>query len=505
MRTLFLAGIIPLVLCGAQPVPDRCAAPAGAPAAAHLRSGACYAAREQWKQAEEQFAICRRTKPTPEAATVGHANALIHLNRPFDAAFELSEMLEASPHSVPGLKLYAGLLASALENESRAALVLERCVKLAPSDPEVWRLRGGLAFSQRRMPDAIRDLETAVRLAPRDPLAVGDLAHCYAQADNAAKAAALFERALQLNRQAARPDARVDLLYADYLLQNDRASESIPFYTRSLTLNARSSEARFGRARAHEQLSEWRLAEADALGAIRQSPTRLDAHLLLARVYRSTGERQKADEFATRIKQLNGEHQALETERRRSREALRLYFEVVQPLLGEGKYAEAVKPSLEIVELWPSFASPLFVLGVCYSQTGRGDEALTYFHRYLAVRPNDPEGHAALGVLLLARARNREALPELERALALDPGMLEARKAAASIQLTAGDARQAAATLQAATNLDSEARRMLAEALLASSDRAGALREVEAVLRSDPGDRAAADLKARALGKANGR
>ncbi len=480
--------LVPLLAAGAPAVSGRCAVPPRATIVERLRSGDCYAAGQQWKQAEEQYRICRRADPRAEAPTVRHADALIHLNRPFDAAVELSELLESSPDSVPGLKLYAGLLASALENEARAESVLERCLKLAPSDPEGWQAMGDLLLGQRRMEEAARHLETAVRLSPGNPLLVADLARCRAQAGESAKAEELFRQAAELNKSAASPDARVSLLYGQYLLEQGRAPESVELLTKSLLLRARSAEARFARASAYEQMKDWGHAEADALAAIRLSPRRMDAHLLLLRAYRAQRNTKKIDEYSARIKELDEAGRAVQSEKRRSREALRLYFEEVQPRLRDRDYAGAIKPSLESVDLWPSFTSPLFILGVCYSQTGQTDQALVSFRKFIALEPASAEGHAALGVLLLQLDRKQEALVPLERAIALDPGMLEARKAAASIHLSMGNASAAVAVLKGADSLDVEARSMLARALVEpSQNQCNAIeRRIAARSRCDP-------------------
>ncbi len=482
---------------------DPCAPLSSATATDHFRSGECFAAKEQWKQAEEQFAICRRADPRSEAATLGHANALIRLNQPFDAAIELSELLESSPNSVRGLKLYAGLLASALENESRAELVLERCLKLAPSDPEAWRAMGELYFGQRRTADAIRYLETSLKLAPRDPLTVADLARCHGQASENAKAAGMFARAVQMNARAVKPEARVYQLYAEHLLDQGQALDSVPYFTRALAI-ARSSDAYTGRARAYEQLKDWRRAESDALAAVRKSPKRMDAHLLLVRVYKALNDEPKAALYIDRVRKVNEEQRELQSAKRRSREALRLYFEQVQPLLRDQKFAEAIPPGLQVAELWPSFPSPYFVLGVCYGQTGRPAQAVTYFNKYLSLQPNSADGHAALGVLLLQQDRKEDALRELEQAISLDPAMLEARKAAASVHLSAGNAPAAILALRG-TNppaLDNEAQLLLGEALLNDHQSGAALKQVDAVLSSEPANGAARNLKQRILSQA---
>ncbi len=208
---------------------------------------------------------------SPEAV-LEHAEALMRQNQIFEAAMELSKVLESSPDWVPGLKLYAILLAYHMDNQDRAVEVLEKCLKLAPNDFEVWLDLGDIYLSQRRNAEAVRDLETAVRLAPRNGVALGALALAYDKSGDSAKAADLFPRAVELNRSAPKPDSHPPILYGEYLLNQNDPAGSIPLFTEALRMDARSSRAYFGRARAHEQLEHWQDAIADAQAALRYEP-----------------------------------------------------------------------------------------------------------------------------------------------------------------------------------------------------------------------------------------
>lgn len=422
-------------------------------------------------------------------AALQHAEALIRQNKPFEAAVELSAMLESSPDWVPGLKVYARLMAYTLDNQTRAELLLQKCLKLAPSDPEVWQDLGNLYLGERRNADAIHYFEAGARLAPRDAVLEAHLAMAYSQAGQAAKAADLYRRSIEMNRQAAKPDSRVPLLYAEYLLGENDAAGSIRLFTESLRLNARSSEANFGRARAHERLRQWQEAAADGLNAIRYAPGRLDANLLLLRVYQALHDQAKVEEYSAQVKRLNEERRAHETAERNSREALRLYMEVVQPLLQKQKCEEAIQPSLEIVKLWPSFAQPLFVLGVCYGQTGQPDQAVSFLKKFLSLQPNSGDGHAALGALLLQQNRKQEAREELERAVTLDPGESEARRLLDSLGSSApqpGAGRGAASMARAPASGSSKADVQAAATLMEQGNFLRASKMLEAAIASNP-------------------
>jgi tetratricopeptide (TPR) repeat protein len=427
-----------------------------------------------------------------EETTLRNAESLIEEGRPLDALAQVSALLESSPDSVPALKLYARVQAYSLDNDSGAELTLEKCLRLAPSDPETWQALGDLHLAQRRTPEAIRCLETAVRFSPSNALLLAHLATAYGKAEELEKAAALFVRCLDLNRHAAQPNARVTLHYAEYLLDQNDAAGSIPLFTESLKLNPKSSEANFGRARAHERLQQWEEAAADALAALQYSPVRLDAHLLLVRAYGALNDQAKLQEYLARVKRLEEDQRAQLAARRNSEEALRLYMDVVQRLLQEQKYAEAIQPSRKIIELWPSFAQPLFVLGICYGQTGQPDEAIVFLTKYLAMQPRSGDGHAALGALLLQQGRQEEARQELRRAVEIDPELSEAQRLLNEVLPRAGQTDvaqvdvappQATPTPNPPPDSESPAQMMARAAQLLSRDPVGLQAQIEPLVR----------------------
>jgi tetratricopeptide (TPR) repeat protein len=357
-------------------------------------------------------------------ATLAHAETLIRQGQFLQAAGDLNAALESSPDWIPGLKLYARVLAYRLDMQDHAEELLKKCIKLAPGDFEAWLALGDIYLGQRRSTEAVQYLETAAKLAPRNGVVQASLALAYDKAGQPAKAAELYPRAVEMNRGAPNPDWHPFMLYGEYLLNQGDSAKSIPLFTEALRLYPESSVTYFDRAKAHEQLGQWQDAVTDAQAAIRYGPG-LDARVLLVRVYGKLHDQAKVDEYTAQVKQLNVEKKAKEKATENSSRALRLFMDVVQPLLKDQKCKEAIDPSLKVLELWPSFTQPLFILGICYGQTGQPDQAISYLKKFLSVQPDSGDGHAALGTLLLQVNRKQEAREELQRALALDPSLSE--------------------------------------------------------------------------------
>lgn len=389
-----------------------------------LRLGQTHANRGQWKEAEETLRPFRQAAPNSVEAIVLYAQSLYHLNQPFDAVLVLEELLGAQPDAVPALKLYSALLSAVVRDEAKAEEVLLRCSRLAPNDSEVWQALGSYYLERQKSDAARRCFEQATRLAPAEPAFVAGLAAAHGQL-NRPQAVAEFKRAIKLNARSAKPNPSVYLMYAEYLLKQNRFAASIPLYTKALLLDPHSSNAYYGRAVAHEKLKILPRAEADALAALRESEKRRDAHQLLLRIYRAQKDQEKMLKYVGLIEQLTEEEAARQAVAR----ALRTSLRAAEPLLREGKYAEAAPHYEEIIRLLPTFYESYFALGVCYSQTNRLQQAETSFKKYLSFQPLSADGHAALGILLLQQNRREEAQSKLERALQLDSSLSEARDA----------------------------------------------------------------------------
>jgi tetratricopeptide (TPR) repeat protein len=393
-----------------------------------LGSGASLA-QNDWKAVEEQSRKTLRERPRDESAAVLHATSLIHLSQPFDAVLELEDYLNKIPDSVEAGKLHAALLAEVVNDRTQAEEELLHLSRIAPADATVWEGLGKLYLGHHKEADAVRCFREAVRLSPRNPVHVAELARSLEKTDELDNAGRTYAEALRLIEQSGMADPVVYTLYAGFLANRDRFGEAITFYTKALAADPHSADAFQGRAVACEKLGDLSGAESNALAALRKSPRRRDSRQLLLRVYRATDDNRKAQEQADALSSIVEQEQA---ELARGRE-MRASLNTAEALLAQGKYAEAIPPYERVARLMPSFYEAQFALGICYQQTGRTAEAEQSLRKYLSFQPISADGHAALGILLTAANRNSEAKPLLERALEMNPDLAEPRKALAHV------------------------------------------------------------------------
>jgi Flp pilus assembly protein TadD len=80
-------------------------------------------------------------------------------------------------------------------------------------------------------------------------------------------------------------------------------------------------------------------------------------------------------------------------------------FAAAEEMLQAGKVADAAQAFEHITHLRPDFAEAYFALGVSYAQLGKPEEAAAALRSYLKWKPESPDGHAILGILLFHDGR----------------------------------------------------------------------------------------------------
>jgi tetratricopeptide (TPR) repeat protein len=467
----------------------------------HRHLGEDLVSQHRWLDAEREYRLYRNEHPDSVDAIVRHAEALIKIGQPFDAALELQKFLQAHPDSRRALELHALVAADALHDPSAAEADLEKCVKLEPNDFFAWKSLGDLYLDQQKDDQAVGDYLAAVKLNPKDPIAVASLAYVRSRTNAQENPEAGFQEAVRLAREPVEVIG-VQTLYGRYLLDEGKKEGAVAAFTKVLDVDRRSAEALIWRAETYATLQQFSEAEADALAALEQSPKDKRSALLLVKLYRQQHKPEKAEQYAGIVQKIAADEDAYFAMGRTLRDNLA----EVEPLLIKGDYKEAAVRYENIVRTLPTFYEAYFDLGMCYGQTGRLAEAEAAFRKYLSFQPASADGHASLGVLLLEQKRGNEAIPELEEAIQIDPTLTEARKALASEYLRDANAKAAVAVLRPAEEeKDEQLLVLLAAALKQTNNDTDALDAVNRALDLQPGDRQALQIKGAILAGAKQR
>jgi tetratricopeptide (TPR) repeat protein len=470
----------------------------------HLQVGMRLARAQKWAEAEREFRIAHQNDPNSNDAELGHAEALVKVGQPFDAALELQSFLRDHPNAAKVHQFYAVVTLSISDDFLLAQSEMEKCVKLLPNDGMAWKSLGDISLDHTTPKDAIEAYKKATHLLPDNPLILASLADAYSQSGDNNKAEEAFGKAIKMtavgrsSEQAARDRAGVQYLYGRYLLAQGHPKESIAATTRALSYNSHSSVALYNRARAYLAIGDYKSAEADALRAFGLTPHDKQGPLLLIDIYRKQQDSEKAQKYAESAQKLVDEEQ----QRSAFGRDVRRLLGVAEGALQKGQFSEAIPPYEELIAKVPTFYEAYFGVGMSYSQTGRFSDAETALRKYLAFQPVSGDGHAALGVLLLQMNRGPEAVTELKQALQIDPTLDEARKALASEYLNESKPEESLRILRAAQNTkDPQLIVMLASVLMRQGDTVNAKREVGRALTLQPDDPDALRLKQEILSK----
>lgn len=452
-------------------------------------------AASRWPEAEQALRLALAAHPDDVEAAALHAEALIKIGQPFDAALQVETYLKAHPDALRMHQLYAVLAASTLRDPTLAGVELETCVRLAPNSFTSWLSLGDLNMDQAKQDAAVKAYRRAVQLGPGNAVAAASLGHAYAAQNDSAHATEEFQRARALSHRSggsSLESATVEYLYGVFLAEQGEGEEAITALTMALQFNPKSSDTFYWRARAFQSLQQNAKAIADADEAIRLSPGSKEAPLLLITLYRKAGDLANAQKYADRTQQITDAEQQQASFGRGLRDTL----DKAEPLLREARYGDAIPLYESLLQKVPRFYEAWFALGTCYSETGRFAEARTALQKYLSFQPVSADGHAALGIVLAQSNDLDAATGELQRAMDLDANNTEVRKVLAQVLLQRKQPGRAAAVLQtAAAGGDAETQALLAEALAQSGQTGPALQAAERALALDPQNAQAATVR----------
>jgi tetratricopeptide (TPR) repeat protein len=472
----------------------------------HLQRGMLLAQSGKWVEAERELRIAHQNSPDSAEAEVSHAEALVRVGQPFDAALELQSFLKDHPESARAHEFYAVVTLSTSNDFLLAQSEMEKCVQLKPNDGMAWKSLGDIYLDHTTPKDAIEAYQKASRLLPDNPLVVASLADAYSQAGDPPRAQETFTKAIRManaapySPEALRNKAAVQYLYGRYLLGQGRAKDSISATTRALSYNPNSTVALYNRARAYMAIQDYKQAEADVLRAVDLGPHDKQGPLLLIDIYRKEQDAEKAQKYAELAQKLVDQEQ----ERSSFGREVRGLLNIAEAALRQGRFSEAIPPYEDLIKKVPTFYEAYFGLGVSYSQTGRLPDAETALRKYLSFQPVSGDGHAVLGILLLQMERGPEAVPELKQALQIEPSLDEARKALATEFMRESKFDESVRTLRGARNsTDPQLIAILGIALLQKGDMAGAKGELSRALALQPDNPDALKLKQEILSKAD--
>ena len=479
--------ILCLVLCSLV-----ICSPVGASDDISLASITALAEHKQWARAATQIELYRQSHPDSITAAVLQAEILIHLGLLSDANGVLQRILAIHPHSVEALSASAEL-SRTIGDKAAAEQFLVRCTQHAPRSSEAWKRLGEFYLSWARK-EALGSFQRAEALAPNDPLLRADMAAAYHQAGQDEQATRDFERAIRLNDASTSPDATVYYLFAQFLQDKARYQESLTQYGRALERDRDFIDAYLGRAQSLVRLHEWSRAESDLRICLNHKEHQIAALNLLTKVAQAKGTSEEAQKYAARAEELSN---TASSEKAANNQIASLLQNAHASMLN-GKLAEAAESYHRLLADHPEVSDAWLELGRCHWELGQLDDAESNVRHFLTLQNASASGHLLLGRILLRQKQPSEARDQFNQSKKNDPLLVEASLGIAASYIMENKFPEAIGTLRkidVLPGVNPEARLMLTEALYKNHQPDEALREIDVVLKQDPTNRAAQQMK----------
>jgi tetratricopeptide (TPR) repeat protein len=250
------------------------------------------------------------------------------------------------------------------------------------------------------------------------------LAHLYRLRGESVKAAAYFERALQI-----RPDEAAALVWlGEMYVDQGRPEQAEPLFTRALSRQPRLLAARFGLGRAALAKRDYVQAVEHLEAALALDRRASVIHYPLAMAYRRLGKLDLAEAHARQRGEVEiGPPDPLMQEVVEALQSVVTYENRGDRAFARGEYAAAAADFRKGLELAPDKLSVRHKLAATLSLTGDVPGAVRQFQEVLRRSPTFAGAHYSLGVLLQADGQYDLAIDRFSAAVQYDPTYLEAR------------------------------------------------------------------------------
>jgi tetratricopeptide (TPR) repeat protein len=284
---------------------------------------------------------------------------------------------------------------------------LRQVVKLGPDFARGHRALGQLYLDRGLTPDAIQELETALKLEPQ----LTGVRLYYASAlIKTGKPAAAIDQLHTANTQG----EASSLTYALLGVAEERTgktSEAFADYSQAIQMNANEATAREGRARLLEARGDFQKAIEDCAIAYRSQPSP-DIGIKLAQLHLHAGQPDSAILI----------YRALLNERPND---LTLRADMLRIMADNGHLPEAEQQIKGLIQTQPGNTRILILAGDIYFKA-QPELSADYYRQAVEQDPTDNTSRVQLGASLVRSKKFEQALPVLSEAISHDRSNVQA-------------------------------------------------------------------------------
>ena len=487
---------------------------------AHLDRALLARDRGDERAALAEFAEALRLRPMHAATRVAYARELLARKRHDEAIELLRPVSEVGSNDSRARALAALGRAYAVGGRGAEARdAFEKAVERAPAVASIWA-RAALDLSQLNdessAAEGLRYAQQAVRLAPDSAYIADVVGRAYERAGLETEAYAAYQHAQKLDSGLRHPRQRLVhmALEREDFVAARRSAQGI------LALDPRRPESNFlvglvefkaGRlaeARTHfeEAIAASPAPYAEAwynLGLLERSAER-PAEAIVA-YQKALAARPQYLAAINNLGLVYSDQERLDEAEAQFRRALEIkptytaaWVNLARVHSARGRNDEALAAYRRALEIDPNERGARLQVAVTLRKAGKVDEAIAEYRTLLEQHPRYVKAWFNLGIALAAEERDDEAVTAYEQALAHDQAHFGARKNLGLLLLRrdrVDAAREHLMEVLEVRPADPEIRLALAEVARRSGDSATCNTHVEAVLRQQPDDRSALELR----------
>ncbi|RMG07926.1 MAG: tetratricopeptide repeat protein [Planctomycetota bacterium] len=332
---------------------------------------------------------------------------------------DLEAALALDPEN-PVLLARFGTALLALGDPDGARRALETAIALDPEEPAAWIARARAWLAARRPWAAVADASQGVALG--DPRALRVRAEALRAAHRYPEALADIDLAIRL----APNDAALRATRGWLRLDARSYTEALADFTEALRLTPDVPEYIDGKGRCYEALKKHRAAIAEYTKAIQKNQHDAFLYGARGRVYLNLAQMERSLTDLNRAIELDPQRASFYRLRGQAF-TLKLYTK------------EALADLNRAIELEPDNAAGYKLRGDLFNLSGKPDQALADYTKAAELDPYNAQALESRGVLRAQRGDFEAALRDLDAALRADPGYLRAYVSRGSILLKRED------------------------------------------------------------------
>jgi len=376
----------------------------------------------------------------------------------------------------------AGTTAATNNDFKTAEAELEKVVRLVPKIEEGHSALGAVLLRLGKLPQAIKELETALDLKPGDASAQTNLALAYEQTGANKKAIVLFKNVEAEAERKRAPESSGALpsyvlaAYARSLASAGQLSAATTKMKIAVAESPQSAELHDSLGSLHAQQQSWPAAVSEFQKAIQLNPQLAAAHMHLGVALLAQQQTTAA------IAELILATQEIPNNAVAASELGKAYA-------ANNEDDKAIAEFQRAISLDSAYTEAKYQLARALQRTGHDPDAIPLLRQVIQAEPKNREASASLGLALLLAGNAKEAIPFLERTLQQKPGDATAHENLAAAYLQMNEVDEAIGVLSSGLKRDPENFQLhynLGLALKLKDDNASAIPELETAAKLNP-------------------